>query len=402
MELGNAKHYFHQDFLEVILFFVDKPFVSDFFKETVRDHGIPVVDTEISRELGLYPGTKTITETEAIKTVQESGDQLIYTTSENALGWIINNLSFSDIVEKIEIFKNKVAFRELTRSLAPDFYFQAVKMADLASLPYPKVDQPLVIKPATGFMSEGVHKVYDASDWDQIKNNILSESEKSKDLYPPEVVDSSSLIIEGCIEGEEYAMDVYFDSNGEAIILNILNHIFSSSDDVGDRIYTTSKEIIECNLAEFTDFTSKIAELAGVSRRDPNGDLIPIEINPLRFGGWCTTADLTYHAYGFNPYVNYYSQMKPDWEEILKDKAGKLYSIIILDNSTGIDPAMITGFDYQKLLSDFENPLELRKFDYKEYPVFGFLFTETSVENEVELKQILISDLKEYITITSG
>ncbi len=392
------------------MFFVDKPFVSDFFKETVRDHAIPVVDTEISRTLGLYPGTKIISETEAIDTILEPGDQLIYTTSENALGWIINNLSFSNIVEKIELFKNKVAFRELTRSLVPDFFFQAVKMDDLAKLPYPEIDQPLVIKPATGFMSEGVHKVYDARDWDRIKNRILSEREKSKDLYPPEVVDSSSLIIEGCIMGEEYAMDAYFDSNGEAVILNILNHIFSSSDDVGDRVYTTSKEIIESNLAEFSEFATKIGKLAGVRnfpahielRRDPSGTLVPIEINPLRFGGWCTTADLTYHAFGFNPYIYYYSQMKPDWNEILKDKSGKLYSIIILDNSTGIEPERISGFDYQKLLSDFENPLELRKFDYKEYPVFGFLFTETSVENEVELKQILISDLKDYITITSG
>jgi len=392
------------------LFFIEKPFVSDFFKETVRDHAIPVVDTEISRELGLLPGTKIISETEAINTILEPGEQLIYTTSENALGWIIKNLPFSVLVDKIELFKNKVAFRELTRSLVPDFFFQAVKMENLAKLPYPELNQPLIIKPATGFMSEGVHKVYDASDWDQIKTRILLERDKSKDLYPPEVVDSSSLIIEGCIKGEEYAVDAYFDSNGEAVILNILNHTFSSSDDVGDRVYTTSKEIIERNLAEFTEFATKIAELAGVRnfpahielRRDPNGALIPIEINPLRFGGWCTTADLTYHAYGFNPYLYYYFQLKPDWKEILKDIEGKLYSIIILDNSSGIDPSEIKEFDYQKLLVDFENPLELRKFDFREYPVFGFLFAETSVENEVELKEILTSDLKEYITVTSG
>jgi len=283
-------------------------------------------------------------------------------------------------------------------------------MADLASMPYPGLDQPLIIKPATGFMSEGVHKVFDAADWDQTKDRILTDRENSSDLYPPEVVDSTSLIIEECIEGEEYAVDAYFDGNSEAVILNILKHTFSSSDDVGDRVYTSSADIINENLSEFTTFSTSIGKLAGVRnfpahielRKDAAGTLVPIEINPLRFGGWCTTADLTYHAFGFNPYVYYYSQMKPDWKEILKDKSGKLYSIIILDNSTGIEPERISGFDYQKLLSDFENPLELRKFDYKEYPVFGFLFTETSVENEVELKQILISDLKEYITITSS
>jgi hypothetical protein len=33
----------------------------------------------------------------------------------------------------------------------------------------------------------------------------------------------------------------------------------------------------------------------------------------------------------------------------------------------------------------------------KEYPVFGFVFTETSEGNEGELKQILTSNLRKYI-----
>jgi len=390
------------------LFFVDKPFVSDFFKETVRDHAIPVVDTEISRSIGLYPGTKIITEAEAISAVQDSGEQLIYTTSENALAWIIKNLAFSDLVEKIELFKNKVTFRELTKPLVPDFFFQEVCFEDLKNLPHPAKDLPLIIKPATGFMSEGVYKVKNAGEWDQTKQRILADGERSKGLYPPEVVNASALIIEECIQGDEYAVDAYFDTAGEAVILNILKHTFSSTDDVGDRVYTSSKEIIEDNLQEFTEFSNKIGQLANVRnfpahielRRIPDGTLIPIEINPVRFGGWCTTADLTYLAYGFNPYVYFYKQIKPDWPNILKNKSGKLYSIIILDNSTGIDPALINGFDYQKLLSNFESPLELRKFDYSEYPVFGFLFTETNVENELELKKILVSDLQEFITAT--
>jgi len=54
------------------------------------------------------------------------------------------------------------------------------------------------------------------------------------------------------------------------------------------------------------------------------------------------------------------------------------------------------------LLSTFENPLELRKFNFKEYPVFGFLFTETSQDNTIELKRILDSDLSEFITINEN
>lgn len=388
------------------MFFIDKPYISDFFKETVRNHGIPVVDTEVSRTLGLYPGTKVVSEKEAINTFLEPGEQLIYTTSENALGWIIKNLSFSSLIEKIELFKNKVAFRELTRPLTPDFFFKEVCFEDLIDLPHPAENLPLVIKPATGFMSEGVYKVQNARQWELTKQRILADGEKSKNLYPPEVVNARALIIEECIQGEEFALDAYFDWSGKAVILNILKHTFSSADDVGDRIYTSSKEIIEENLKSFSDFSSMIGELAGVKnfpahielRKNRDGTLVPIEINPLRFGGWCTTADLTYLAYGFNPYLYYYTQRKPDWPEILKDKEGKLYSIIILDNSTGHDPAEIKDFNYQKLLEGFENPLELRKFDFMEYPVFGFLFTETSLENENELTQILNSNLKEFIT----
>ncbi len=36
------------------MFFADKPYVSDFFKQTVRDNNIPVVHTEIAEKLGLY------------------------------------------------------------------------------------------------------------------------------------------------------------------------------------------------------------------------------------------------------------------------------------------------------------------------------------------------------------
>ncbi|MCK5661967.1 MAG: ATP-grasp domain-containing protein, partial [Thiotrichaceae bacterium] len=166
--------------------------------------------------------------------------------------------------------------------------------------------------------------------------------------------------------------------------------------------------IINDNLQQFTDFITELGALSCRKnfpvhielRRDSKGKLLPIEVNPMRFGGWCTTADVTYLAYGFNPYQYYYSQLKPDWTDLLKDKEGKLFSIIVLDNSSGIDEEKILSFDYEKLQSFVENPLELRKIDYKKYPVFGFLFTETRENNFSELENILNSNLQEFITIT--
>jgi hypothetical protein len=127
--------------------------------------------------------------------------------------------------------------------------------------------------------------------------------------------------------------------------------------------------------------------------------LLPIEVNPMRFGGWCTTADMTYLAYGFNPYEAYYHERKPDWKRILRDKTDQLFSIIVLDNSTGFSEKTITGFHYDKLLARFEKPLELRKINYKQHSVFGFLFTETSFDHRDELDYILNSDLREFVTV---
>jgi hypothetical protein len=69
----------------------------------------------------------------------------------------------------------------------------------------------------------------------------------------------------------------------------------------------------------------------------------------------------------------------------------------VLNNSTGIGGKNIPSFNYEKLLKDFENPLELRKADFKKFPLFGFLFCETRKTNMQELEKILMSDLKEYL-----
>ncbi len=198
----------------------------------------------------------------------------------------------------------------------------------------------------------------------------------------------------------------YFDSSGEPVVLSILKHTFSSDTDVSDRVYTTSKEIIEKNLDDFTFFTGKIGKLAQLKNfpvhievRRNNGILMPIEVNPMRFGGWCTTADLSFMAFDFNPYQYYFLQQKPNWADVLHGKEGKLYSLIVLDNSTGINVNDIISFDFEKLLSNFEKPLELRKINYKEHSVFGFLFTETSEDNFAELKNILDSNLAEFISV---
>ena len=389
------------------MFFADEPYISDFFKSTVKDNDIPVVGTDIIKELNLYSGTRVVGKSEVIDLAGKSKNPLIYTTSENAIGWISENLAFTDLPGKIELFKNKLKFRELTQSMFPNFFFKEVHVENLEKIKLNELPLPFIIKPTVGFFSMGVYKVSDSKEWITTIDLIKTEMEQIKDLYPAEVLDVSSFIIEQCIEGDEFAVDAYFNELGEPVILSILHHTFSSDTDVSDRVYTTSKNIIEENIEEFTEFVREIGQLAVVKnfpvhielRRNKNGNILPIEVNPMRFGGWCTTADITFRAFGFNPYLYYYAQKKPDWTEHLKGKEGKLFSIIVLDNSTGVDAEKIRSFNYEKLLESFEKPMELRKIDFTKYPVFGFLFAETREDNFVELKRILDSDLTEFIRI---
>ncbi|KAA3661555.1 MAG: ATP-grasp domain-containing protein [Chloroflexi bacterium] len=391
------------------MFFVDKPYISEIFKKTINDHAIPVVGTDFAKETGFYNGTTVICENSAVEMARDFENLAIYTTSENSIGWISKHLALTGLPEKIELFKDKLKFRELTKSIFPNLYFREIRVEDLNKVQFDEMPLPFIIKPNVGFFSMGVYKVSSVEEWQHTIELITAELDQIEGLYPEEVLDARSFIVEQCIEGEEFAVDAYFNSEGEPVVLGIFKHVFSSDADVSDRVYISSKEIIERNLAEFTEFVRKIGNLADVRtfpmhielRRDDGGTLLPIEVNPMRFGGWCTTADLTSMAYGFNPYLYYYTQQKPVWPEILKGKEGKLFSIIVLDNSTGVDVEQISSFDYEKLLAQFEKPIELRKIDHKKYPVFGFLFTETREDNFGELATVLKSDLNEFIS-TNG
>ncbi len=388
------------------MFFLDKPYISDFFKKTIRDNAIPVVATDSIKDFSLLKDTNQISEKDAIELAKKDPKLRVYTTSENAIGWIAQHFTFSDLPEKINLFKDKLAFRQMTKELYPNFFFKGVQVEELPTLDVSDIPVPFIVKPAVGFFSMGVHKVSTIEEFSHIVDLIQSEIIQCKGLYPEEVLDTSAFIIEQSITGEEFAIDAYYDAKGEPVILSIFRHTFSSDSDVSDRVYTTSKEIVENNLEEFTTFAGRIGALAAVKnfpvhielRREEDGTLLPIEVNPMRFGGWCSTADMTNQAYGFNPYLYYYQQQKPDWDKVLQEKEGKLFSLIVLDNSTGVDGAEIDSFDYEKLTATFEQVLELRKIDYKQYPVFGFLFVETREDNFQELSQILHSDLREFIS----
>lgn len=386
---------------------LDRPYVSEFLKNTISENQIPILKTPLLDEFNINGNFVCKTETEFIEYFKQIPDSKIYTNSENAINWISQNLSFTSIPEKINLFKDKVLFRDLIRGLYPDFWYKSLNVEDFDKIDINQIPKPFIIKPAIGFFSMAVYRVNSNEEWEPVKAKIHRELERVKGIYPKEVMDTGKFIMEQIIDGDEYAIDASYDQKGGLVIYNIMHHVFASGNDFSDRLYITSEKIMREKLAGFEDFLSRIGKLAGLRnfplhvevRVDKTGKILPIEVNPLRFGAWCTTADATWYAYGFSSIASFFSGNKPDWEKILASKKGKTYALMVIENSTGHEAVQIKSFNYDKLLADFEKPLELRKIDWHKYPVFAFLFAESRDENFAELERILKSNLSEYIVL---
>lgn len=386
---------------------IDKPYASDFLIKTIKENNFQIISTVNAREMIADKSLNWISEEEAINKLKEDPSTKIYTNSENSIAWIEKNLGFSELPGQIQTFKNKIKFRELLKTSFPDYFFKGIKYNEIRNLNIEEFKFPFIIKPAVGFFSIAVHKVDKVDDWNKVLDKIDIEIEKLSGVYPEEVINMNDFIIEEYIKGDEYALDCYFDSEGQPVILNILHHFFLTENDVNDRVYTTSEEIIYRYYSEILEFLVYIGEKVNLKnfpahievRIDKNGKINPIEVNPLRFGGWCTTGDISWFAFGFNSYEYFLKGKKPDWEEIFKTRKNKKYSNIVLDNNSGIPENEIESFDYDLLLKDFEKPMDLRKVDFVKYTVFGFVFVETTNGNEEELDRILSSNLRKYITL---
>lgn len=388
------------------MFILDHPYVSEFLKDTAAEMQIPVLKNEMAVRLNtdIEKELKLLEEAEFIELIKSKSECTLYSNSENSIGWISENLGFTGLPEKIELFKNKIKFRQMLERIYPDFYFQGIDFEKLDEIRVENIKKPFIIKPAVGFFSLGVYKVSSDKEWDSVLRRIKAEVEEIKGRYPVQVLDVEKFIIEENIEGEEFAVDAYFNSAGKPVVLDILKHIFSSENDVSDRVYFTSKAVMETYRETVEDLLKEIGKLAGLRnfplhvelRIGEDRRIQLIELNPMRFAGWCTT-DIAYFAYGINTYRYFLEQLEPEWDKILAHREGKNFCLVILNRSAEIDSKYVKSFDYERLLSDFEKPLELRKADQEKYGLFGYLFTETKDSSWSEIEKILKSDLREYI-----
>lgn len=378
---------------------LENPYVSDFLIDTIKKNSYKVLDNEVSRR---YFDENELISTEEAKNLVLSGNESVYSNSENSTDWVLENLPESKLADMIKLSKNKYAFRNAIKSIYPNYFFKELSLSELKSTDTKSLKFPLILKPEVGFLSFGVFAVENEQEWEDVVSKIDDEIEKFKGIFPKSVVNTDKFLVEELIQGEEFAVDAYFDNDGNATILNIFQHPFFDCKDVSDRAYYTSKSIIKKHLTDFKTMLDKIGKTAGYKNfpfhlelRCNDNDIIPIELNPMRFCGWCIT-DIAQNAWGINVYEAYLNRQKPDWEEILSQADESLFYFTIGDIPSDISKSKIKCVDYDEYLNNISNPLVVRKIDYKNNPIFAIVFAKTS--DMQEIKNILKLDMKKFIS----
>lgn len=360
------------------MFIIDEPYVSGLALKTLATMRAPVFRNAFAasfKDVALN----------LVDEIEPGGK--IYSNSENAIALVLERLPDSPFTAQVKACKDKYEFRRRLQAVYPDFRFQRLAPEDFDAAT--DLPERFVIKPAVGFLSMGVHKVESQDDWEKTKASLRAEIKDFRRNFPESVLSPSAFIVEELIEGEEFAVDVYFDGAGRPVILNIFRHPFAGKDDVSDRLYVTSKAIIERNLDAFAAALANIGQALYLKDfpahieviRENSGSVVPVEINPMRFAGWCTT-DLAYFAYGIDVYKYFHYGLKPDWKAILKDKGNETYYFALAETPPDIDKARI-DFDHEAFKRNFSHILDYRPIDYRTKPLFAIVFGRLNTQDEI-------------------
>jgi hypothetical protein len=326
----------------------------------------------------------------------QPGDKVCL-TSETVLAEVLLRMDDPEQRRQINSLKDKVACRQTLRVMYPDFYFKTIKLNELPTLVLDP-GKKYVVKPVRGYFGTGVREVEQGVDLNLLTEEIKQELQRNVEFFSESVLSVENIIIEEFIEGEEYAVDMFYSSTGKPVIVNLYHHPIPLKREYLDVIYYTGVEVFEKLYDSIMDFFVQLNRTLGVRSlpmhaefKYDQGRLIPVELNPLRYGS-DGLHDLAYHAFGLNPFVCFANDIEPDWPTLWRDKRDKFYAFYFAYNGAGLNissyrPHLSKFYGlFSKILSDF--PL-----DYHHYLGFRVVFLEeSSLERILELAQVEFKD----------
>ncbi|MDP8203262.1 MAG: ATP-grasp domain-containing protein [Candidatus Tenebribacter mawsonii] len=322
----------------------------------------------------------------------------VYAPTESALEIILEKSEDIAFINAVNMLKDKYKFRKLMNNMYKNFYFKKVNLDDLESTPLDR-SKKYIVKPVKGFFGTAVKELTDKTDISIITEEIRNELEENTKYFSESVLSKNELIIEQFIEGEEYAVDMYYNEFGEPEILNIYHHPIPDRVEYFHILYYTNKDIfakfydrLKTIFVELNQYLNIINFPIHAEFKLENEQLIPIEMNPLRYGGF-GLADLAYHAFGFNPFNAFFSNFKPNWQKIWDKRNEQHFGWVLGYNGTDIDVETHTPND-EAYLHYLGETLHYVKIDHKENPVFSIAYVKDN--SSKSLQRILATEFNDF------
>lgn len=380
-----------------------RPSVSPYLSKTLFELGEPAILAE-DIKVPMKPALRLEPAQTIVDRPKAAYQSLILTSSENALAFLQEAIPHDDRVLKARLFKDKVAFRRSMAKLYPEFYFKETTVAELPRLDPTTLRFPLVVKPAAGISSIGVQRVERAADWPAAIEFLTKDLATYAQNYAGVVVDAHKVIVEEWIPGIELAVDCYFDAKAEPVILNVMEHMFRDAADTSDLVYYTRRSLVRRHYQAIHDFLVKLGDLFDLKRfpmhlelrLTPHGQLLPIEVNPLRFAGLGTT-EIAEYAYAINVYKHFFRETRPDWERILGEPDDSVYTFLCTDVPTSAYQSPTLRIDDRALFKSFGEVLEYRMLDEVESSTFAVIFLRA--DDLEENRRLLATDIGRYLRV---
>lgn len=322
----------------------------------------------------------------------------ICVSSEEDLDEVYKHHQDAKWVNKIKMMKDKYEFRKVLKAIFPDFYFEKLASKDITKLKIPANKQKVVIKPVRGFTGTAVNFADRSTNLEQVQNKLQTEIAERAKYFSNSVVSSEEVIVEEFIDGDEYASDSYITSNGEVVILNITAHPTHKEFHYLNALYHTNHKIFSQLYDKVKHILSEFHSIVDISNipihaefKLKEGKLIPIEFNPVRFGG-SGYAELTYYFFGVNPFKSFFEEKSINPGQLWHGKHDKYFARVQAYNGKGLNLKNYKP-DYEKMQSQFSNVLQLKKLDYQNYLSFAILYVEEKkLDNIMKVLEFEFSD----------
>jgi hypothetical protein len=334
----------------------------------------------------------------------KKGDKVIIAT-ETVLDEVLKKIDDEEKKAMISRLKNKVACRQMLTAIFPNFFFREIPVQGLPGIELdPK--EKYFVKPIKGYWGSAAFPLDGQTDRLALMHEIEAQLTKRTHIFSEEVVSKDRLIVEEFLEGEEYAVDMFFNESGQPVITNVCHHPLPKKRDYLHVVYYTSYEVYRNIYPKFIEFFQALNQSLQARSLPIHGEfklhkgkLTPVELNPLRFGS-DGFADLSFHAFGFNPFLYFAENRAPDWEALWKGREEKIFAFYLGYNGTDLDTGRYRP-DFLNFRRLFSNILCDMAMNYQDTLAFSIMYIEEdSLERihellEVEFNEYFV-DLKQY------